>query len=75
MSDHRTVSQCALYGIMTGMLLTGTANTVFTKLMDEQYSLNNYFTHPYLQTAVMFFGEFTCLPVYGVMKIMEKRKQ
>ena len=33
--DHRTVSQCALYSIMTGMLLTGTANTVFTKLMDE----------------------------------------
>jgi hypothetical protein len=29
-----------LYGIMTGMLLTGTANTVFTKLMDEQYALN-----------------------------------
>jgi hypothetical protein len=42
------VSKCMLYGIMVGMLLTGTANTVFTKLMDEAYSLNQYYTHPYL---------------------------
>lgn len=34
MSDGRTISNVKLYGIMAGMLLTGTANTVVLKVMD-----------------------------------------
>jgi hypothetical protein len=33
-NSDRTVSNTKLYGIMVGMLLTGTANTVVLKVMD-----------------------------------------
>ena len=50
----------ALYGIMTGMLITGSANTIINKWQDQTVSDCNEFTHPYLQTLFMFLGEFMC---------------
>jgi len=70
-----TISKTSLYLIMTGMLVTGTANTLFSKIQDETTALDQTYTHPYLQTAVMFFGEFLCLPAYGVKLWLEGRSQ
>lgn len=55
-----TISKPALYGIMLGMLLTGTCNTMVMKFQDDTFSECNYFTHPYMQGMFMFLGEFVC---------------
>jgi hypothetical protein len=57
------ISKPALYGIMLGMLLTGTANTMILKIQDMEHSPPggcNQFTHPYMQGMFMFVGEFVC---------------
>jgi hypothetical protein len=59
---------------MFGMLVTGTCNTLVTKVQDEAYGLGWPYKHPYLQTAVMFLGEFVCLPAYGVKLWLAGRK-
>jgi hypothetical protein len=60
------ISKTQLYLIMTGMLITGTCNTLVTKVQDETYGLGWLYTHPYLQASIMFLGEFMCLPAYGI---------
>ena len=55
-----SISKPALYGIMAGMLLTGTCNTMVMKFQDDTYSDCNLFTHPYMQGMFMFLGEFVC---------------
>lgn len=60
------VSKTTLYLIMTGMLITGTCNTLVTKVQDESKGLGWIYTHPYLQTSIMFLGELCCLPAYGI---------
>lgn len=62
------VSKVFLYSIMMGMLVFGTANTIFGKYIDIQQAPAESnvpgrcfnFSHPYLQTTVMFAGEFLC---------------
>lgn len=56
------------------MLVTGTCNTLVTKVQDETHALNQLYTHPYLQAAVMFLGELMCLPAYGVKTALAARK-
>ena len=68
-----SISKPALYGIMTGMLITGTCNTLITKVNDQTVSLGEEYKHPYLQTAIMFFGELCCFPMYGVKLLIEKK--
>ena len=41
------VSKTYLYGVMLGMLLTGSANTIIQKYQNDTCSLGNLFTHPY----------------------------
>lgn len=47
---------------MTGMLITGSINTLILKVQDETTSPKgcNYFTHPYVQGMFMFVGESIC---------------
>ncbi|CAG9310191.1 unnamed protein product [Blepharisma stoltei] len=51
--------QIQIYLFMLVMLISGTANTLITKAMDNQS-----FTHPFFQSATMFFGEMLCLAIY-----------
>jgi drug/metabolite transporter (DMT)-like permease len=67
---------------MIGMLTFGTLNTIVGKYLDTEQAPQNsgiegrcyYFTHPYLQTAVMFFGELTCFGLLFIKLYMDKRK-
>lgn len=60
---------------MIGMLITGTCNTVVIKLNDNMSALGQPYTHPYIQTAVMFLGELCCFPMYAVKLMIEKKQR
>jgi hypothetical protein len=80
-NDEKLVG-AKLYAIMVGMLICGTANTLLTKWQNGQVGVEapagcipydkdpnlacQTFTHPYVQSANMFLGEFLCLIVYGL---------
>lgn len=49
---------------MVGMLVFGSMNTIVLKYQDNTHSLGQLFTHPYLQTAIMFLGEFVCMGLF-----------
>ena len=66
MKDEEKYVGWKLYALMVGMLITGTANTLIQKYQDETFAANNYFSHPYLQCGVMFFGEFSCWGLYFI---------
>lgn len=81
----REVSKGTLYGIMAGMLLTGTANTVVLKIMDvakadytdpvtKKLVKDGDFNHPFFQTALMFLGELCVLFAYFISEAVKKRK-
>eukprot|EP00127_Corallochytrium_limacisporum_P003252 Clim_evm101s147 gene=Clim_evmTU101s147 len=64
-----TVSNSVFAFLATGMLLTGAANTIMTKLQDRVVAPGRdgkleAFNHPALQTWIMFLGEFLCLLVF-----------
>lgn len=55
----------ALYLIMLGMLISGSANTILMKVQNNTVGEGTQtFNHPYLQCAIMFMGEFLCMIVY-----------
>jgi drug/metabolite transporter (DMT)-like permease len=73
------ISSILLYGLMMGMLLTGTCNTIFLKLQNNMKYKDSTgekvkFNHAFFQTFVMFIGEFMCLIAYMVSSYFEKRK-
>ncbi len=79
MEESRKLTGLPLYGIMLGMLLTGTANTIVLKLQDiETTPMNdpkgNKYNHPFFQCACMFLGEVLCLVTYGCIVLYERRK-
>ena len=57
-----------MYTMMVGMLVAGSANTLISKYQNDEVSLGNLFSHPYLQTATMFAGELTVFLAYGAKK-------
>lgn len=63
---------------MLCMLLTGAANTLFMKYMDDtvidEGPPKKKFTHPYMQSIIMFIGEFTCLGAYFIKIKCFKKK-
>ena len=59
---------------MLGMLITGTCNSLFIKANDNVTAAGIPFTHPYIQTAIMFLGELCCFPMYGIKLLLERRK-
>lgn len=62
-------SSVKLYLVMTGMLITGTCNTLFLKYQDNTVALGNKFTHPYLQCGIMFVGMLSCTLVLVAKRI------
>ena len=75
MSDKPSISKGKLYGIMCGMLIFGTINTLLQKWQDQTEALGHDFTHPYLQTAVMFSGEFCCMDIFVIKRHMDNKKK
>lgn len=75
-------SNLFVYMVMLGMLTFGTANTIVGKYLDTEQAPQEsgvagrcfYFTHPYFQTAVMFFGELCCFLLLFVKLWLDKRK-
>lgn len=67
--------------LITGMLVTGTANTLLTKWQDQvcvkncdsdDQSQRHYFEQPVIQTLQMFIGEMGCWLVVGVFALHSK---
>ena len=63
------------YTVMCGMLIFGTANILIQDAQLKTMSDNNYFTHPYMQCAFMFVGEFSVFIAYGGKKYLYARRQ
>ena len=55
-----------LYSFMLGMLLSGAANKIFSKMQNSTKSENEKFYHPFFQTFLIFFGESLCLLLYFI---------
>jgi drug/metabolite transporter (DMT)-like permease len=64
--DNTKLTGIRLYGIMLGMLLCGTLNTILMKLQDGTVALGKQYNHPFFQCAMMFVGELLCLGIYGL---------
>lgn len=69
------VSKNTLYLIMLGMLVFGSMNTIVLKYQDNTHALGQLFTHPYLQTAIMFLGEFVCMGLYVGKTLYNRTKK
>jgi drug/metabolite transporter (DMT)-like permease len=71
------VSTLFLYFLFLGMLVTGTLNTISAKFQNRQKvtldGVEYLFVHPYFQTALMFLGEFACLLVFAIIRIVQAR--
>merc|ERR1711892_343083 len=66
-------------GIACMQVLTGSLNTIFVKLADEERSVdsenyNSWFNHPFPQAASMFLGEMCCMLVYFAYSAIRKEK-
>lgn len=62
------------------MVVTGSINTLSTKWADQLTAKNSVgelktFNHPFLQACTMFIGEFLCLVVFTISRLIKKRKQ
>ncbi|KAJ1931613.1 hypothetical protein FBU59_006652, partial [Linderina macrospora] len=77
------MSTSPYYGaiLATGMLVTGTANTLLTKLQDKQCIRNcadpnpanrEYFEQPVWQTLNMFYGEMLCLACFYLFNMYRR---
>ncbi|KAJ2557521.1 hypothetical protein EV175_001297 [Coemansia sp. RSA 1933] len=80
------MTSSAYYGTMlaAGMLLTGTLNTLLTKLQDKQCvgncsdpdaSKREYFEQPVWQTLNMFYGEMLCLACFYLFSTLRLRRR
>jgi drug/metabolite transporter (DMT)-like permease len=60
-----------------GMLITGSINTLATKLADTQSTKDldgdkSKFNHPFVQALSMFMGELCCLCLFYIMRYRER---
>ena len=68
-------------GLALGMLVTGSVNTISTKLADLQIVAGldpktpHAFNHPFFQACLMFLGEALCLAVYQAKKAFCAKKR
>jgi hypothetical protein len=75
MSEGAKLVGAALYLVMLGMLISGSANTILMKVQNNTDGLDSQpFNHPYLQCAIMFMGEFLCMIVYIIKTQYIKHK-
>jgi hypothetical protein len=79
MDEKPPIGKFALYGIMLGMLICGTMNTLVMKYQDDTETtidgITNTFTHPYLQSAFMFVGELSCFGLLGIKRLYYNSKE
>jgi len=79
MDEKPPIGKFALYGIMLGMLVCGTMNTLVMKYQDDTETtidgITNTFTHPYLQSAFMFVGEFSCFGLLAIKRLYYNSKE
>ncbi|CAI2371523.1 unnamed protein product [Moneuplotes crassus] len=73
------ISPCLLYKLMLSMLVFGSANTVFLKMMNLSYftdkdGVRKQFYHAFFQTFIMFIGAFLCIGVYEIIYFRDIRK-
>ncbi|XP_063009286.1 solute carrier family 35 member F6-like [Melospiza melodia melodia] len=67
-------------GLAALMLLTGSINTLAAKWADNfsapgcDGKEEHKFQHPFLQAAGMFLGEFSCLPVFYLLRLRDRRR-
>ncbi|XP_077032542.1 solute carrier family 35 member F6 [Agelaius phoeniceus] len=67
-------------GLAALMLLTGSINTLAAKWADNfsapgcDGTEEHKFQHPFLQAAGMFLGEFSCLPVFYLLLLRDRRR-
>uniref|UniRef100_A0A8C3U1G7 Solute carrier family 35 member F6 n=1 Tax=Catharus ustulatus TaxID=91951 RepID=A0A8C3U1G7_CATUS len=67
-------------GLAALMLLTGSINTLAAKWADNfsapgcDGAEEHRFQHPFLQAAGMFLGEFSCLPVFYLLLLRDRRR-
>ena len=66
--EKKKANKCLTYGVMLGMLVFGSANTLVQDYQNQSVALGNYFTHPYFQAGIMFAGEFSVFIAYGFKK-------
>ena len=72
--EEKKSNKCLAYSVMIGMLIFGSANTIVQDYQNKEVADDNYFTHPYFQTAIMFAGELSVFIAYGVKKWLMRRK-
>ncbi|XP_064267556.1 solute carrier family 35 member F6 isoform X1 [Passer domesticus] len=67
-------------GLAALMLLTGSINTLAAKWADNfsapgcDGTAEHKFQHPFLQAAGMFLGELSCLPVFHLLLLRDRRR-
>jgi len=72
-------SDAFFVGIAIMQVITGSLNTIFVKLADEEKSKDSsgemaWFVHPFLQAASMFVGEMMMMVVYFIYSAITSRK-
>ena len=67
--EEQKKSLCLTYSVMIGMLIFGTANVIVQDLQNQTCAKGNLFTHPYMQTSMMFAGELSVFLAYAGKKI------
>ena len=80
MDQGKKLVGLALYMIMLGMLIAGSANTIIMKIQnlspgEQSPDLPKKFNHPYFYCAVIFIGELLCLVAYGVKELYKWRQK
>lgn len=65
------------YIMLVFMIITGTFNTVFTKLQNSYYDqvAGASFSHPWFQSLLMFIGEFYCAIIWLFAKSYFRSKE
>merc|ERR1711892_1051825 len=72
-------------GLVALMLVSGTSNTISAKLQNNTCAHRNAnpyagknlyvpYTHPWMQTLVMFGGEFSCLAMFAIQRYRERKE-
>ena len=72
--NKNQLSQIAVYLLMLCLMICGIAATIVAKLQDEIVALGAKYSHAFLQSAMMFIGEFCCLGIYAI-KVYQNRKR
>ena len=64
--EKESISNRALYSVMVASGIFGALLTLSLKRQDQIQVGGAFYVHPYLQTANVFLGQFSCLFVFAV---------